>query len=132
MTDTRIDRAAAALCRTYFTECTTLPPGLPGIQFDEIGEDGRDAWRRLVLVVAAELEPERPPTTDRLSIYERAMSLMQPGEQVTTPMMTERLKGAGRYASDQSVAVAMWRGVQRGRLEKPQRGWFRLRDEESS
>lgn len=51
------DKAAAALCDMYLDEILTLPPGLPGIRFHEVTQEGRDVYRRLVDAVTAVVLP---------------------------------------------------------------------------
>lgn len=53
-----VNRAAAKLCQQYLSEFLHLPPGLPGIQFKELTEEGREVYRKLVRIVATELDAD--------------------------------------------------------------------------
>jgi DNA repair exonuclease SbcCD ATPase subunit len=52
------NQAAEALCKQYLAEFLHLPAGLPGVQFRELTDEGREVWRRLVRIVACELLPD--------------------------------------------------------------------------
>lgn len=51
----RIEKAAEAACNYYLDEMLTLPRGLSGIRYHELGEDGKDVYRELVKTIAAKL-----------------------------------------------------------------------------